>query len=134
MTGSVTQLVSLAIMISAILGAVFLVVKAVVGINRFYRRMMGLYELLAGSPADGENPAKPGLNARMRALEHWMAEHDANLRASLASLDELKPNGGSTMKDQLNNMEVILNAVREQVDVNTRTLRDANESVVSAGG
>lgn len=126
-----TQLVQLAVMISAILGAVFLTVKAVVGVNKFYRRMMGLYELLAGSPAEGESPARPGLNARMRALEHWMAEHDSKLESYMHSLDELKSNGGSTMKDQITRLEATLNTVKEQVDDNTRTLRDSHESMGS---
>ncbi len=128
-----TQLVQLAIMISAILGAAFLIVKAAVGIHHFYRRMMGLYELLAGSAADGDSPAQPGLNTRMRTLEHWMGEHDAKLVSYLHSLDELKSNGGSTIKDQITRLEATLNMVKEQVHDNTRTLRDSHESMGGTG-
>jgi hypothetical protein len=92
----------------AIAGGVVTVLAALTALGqlgrwvwRTARKLGHLVDDLAGEPARDGHPARPSLMARVTTLEERTAE--------------LKPNGGGSIKDQINRMETRLASVERRL-------------------
>ncbi len=64
-------------------------------VRRTWRKLDRLADELLGEPAREDRPARPSLMQRVAALDRRLAAVEA----------EMRPNGGSSVKDQLNRIE-----------------------------
>lgn len=141
-TGSVGFWVQLCLGITAILGTFFMLKNFIAYVLKFIRTGMTLFEALLGTPATEDEPAKPGIRAWMRAVDKRLDNQDATLERQNERLDELKSNGGSSLKDQVSRleeqsgrMEALLTQLLQERDNerSERTVREGNQSVGVTG-
>ncbi len=78
-------------------GAVVVVRQAVGWMIRTARKLSRLADDLLGEPAHGGMPARPGLMERVAGIEATQAD----MLGRLAGLEELRPNGGGSIKDTI---------------------------------
>lgn len=74
-------------------GAALMVRRGIRSMLHASRRLVHLIDDIAGEPAHGDQPARPGLMARL-----------ANIESRLTVLEELRPNGGSSIKDKVDQL------------------------------
>lgn len=98
-------------LVAAGLAAVVGIAKAGVPIVRFIRRIGHFVDDWIGEPARDGIPARPGVMARLENIESDAAA--TNQRVGRIE-HELKPNGGSSLRDALDRVEV---AVTDQTEV-----------------
>lgn len=95
--------------ILAALGIIAAVWKGGRAIARFMRRVYDFLDQWNGEPAKDGEPARPGVPARLAALEVGQRETRAAVQAVRTEVQqvkgELKPNGGTTLRDGLNRIE-----------------------------
>ena len=85
--------------IAAGLAAIAYIVRSV---SRALRRVGHFLDDWFGEPARDDQPARPGVMARLGRIENRQARTEQRV-GSMES--ELKPNGGGSMKDQVTRIE-----------------------------
>ncbi len=80
--------VSILMTVAASLTALGIILMAVKKTALFTRRVVHLIDVVVGSPGVDGLPDTPGISARLSAIEA-----------------ELRPNGGGSLKDQINRLE-----------------------------
>lgn len=83
------KLSELLIPVASLITALTIIIIAVRKVGGFFRRMVHLFDEMLGTESRDGLPASPGLSARIGAIEA-----------------ELRPNGGSSIRDSLNRLEV----------------------------
>lgn len=85
--------------IAAVGAAASVITKGMVWVVRTARKLARLVDDLVGAPDEPGRPGsgQPGLLARVAAIE----DTQSRILRRLEALEELRPNGGSTVKDQV---------------------------------
>lgn len=128
--------VQMAVGISAILGAFFLIKNFIAFMVNFFRRGILLYDEFLGTG----DPERPSFRERMKKIEDRLSMQDDTLELQNERLAELKPNGGSSLKDQMSQLEArslrleaMLNRlIQESDNERARAVSDTVESLDSA--
>lgn len=96
------QLLAWCAVIVAVGAAGTVLVKAVRWVMRTLRRVARLADELLGEPAHDDEPARPGLMARVAGIERRVAAIDGRLTRVE---DQVLPNGGSSLHDKVCRIE-----------------------------
>lgn len=83
------DLPSLLVGLAAAITALGVILVAAKKVGSFIRRFVHVFDVIVGREASDGIPALPGISARLAAIEY-----------------ELKPNGGASLKDQVNRLEL----------------------------
>lgn len=73
------------------------------------RNLVHFIDDITGEAARRGNPARPGLLERQSALETSVADIQA-------AVQQLRPNGGKSVKDQLNRLDALAQRVNDQLN------------------
>jgi len=82
------DLASVLMTVAACITALGVILVAIKRVARFVRSIIHLVDEVVGVPESDLLPGRPGIATRLSAIEY-----------------ELKPNGGRSMKDQINRLE-----------------------------
>lgn len=88
MDNPLLQAGAVAAAISAIIGTLLMLGKVVTLVWKLNRRVGHALDIIIGAPAVGEIPERPGVMARLERIEK-----------------EVKPNGGTSIKDQVSSIK-----------------------------
>lgn len=94
------------------------------------RNVVHFVDDITGQSARGGVAARPGLLERQAELEAAVAD----IRGAV---QQLRPNGGASVKDQLNRMDVMTDKITNQLDdvkITTRALQIAYDQHVNHSG
>lgn len=94
-------LLAAAAAITAVTAALAAVGKAVRWVIRTARKLGRLADELLGVPAEGGKPAQPGLLSRLARVEATQQKILTTLQEITTTVEELRPNGGSSMRDKV---------------------------------
>ncbi|HET9788331.1 MAG TPA: hypothetical protein VFP47_14435 [Pyrinomonadaceae bacterium] len=109
------EIVGIAGGVGAIIGALFMTGRAVRVMWKFLRRTGHALDIIIGVPAIGESPERPGVVKRLDMLEEKTQ--------SIAK--EVRPNGGSSLRDTVESTKVMVKRVEESLSAKIEsTIRD----------